>query len=89
LRPYYVFYGKLNEFPWTVVVLTPMRKRGDLKKFYVIGGVQQQPDDTFLFKVGRLPYRVDRKNRYKLGEKVRFSDLPEPIQAFVTKLCTP
>jgi hypothetical protein len=87
LRPFYVFYGKLNEFPWTIVVLTPTKIRGHIKKHYMIGGAQQTPAGNYVFKTGFLPYRVDRKNRFKLGDKMKFEDLPPPIRDFIRTFC--
>lgn len=82
---YYVFYGPMNEHPWTIVILTPSRI-GKGQKWYQIGGARKTAT-AFEFKHGYLPYRIDRKNRHLLGERVEVNDIPAEVMAFIRTIC--
>lgn len=82
---YYVFLNVNNEFPLTIVTHLPS-KLIEHRKHYLIVGVREKNEEEYEFKTGYLPYRIDRKNKLLLGERVDPAMLPMQVRKFIATL---
>lgn len=83
-REYYLYYKEDAEFPWTLVFLRPSGQ-DEQGKWYLVAGANLQDG-----KMGYLPYRIDKKSRHMLGERMEYGAVPPQIKVFIdTVLSSP